>query len=93
MADTKKSWDLLSEEKQKKMIDEIIGFFQDERGEEIGVIAAEEILDFFLQTIGIELFNKGVEDSIKFMRERIEGMELDMETMLKKESINLRKTR
>ena len=84
MAKSKRKWDLLSEEKKNSSIREIIVFFKTERDEEIGMIAAEKILDHFLETVGITLYNKGIEDSKDFFRERIEGIELDMESFLKK---------
>lgn len=75
---------MISEEKRNKCIQGIIDFFETERDEKIGVISAGEILDHFLQNLGIELYNKGVEDTIKFMKERLESLELDMEALLKK---------
>ena len=84
MAKVRKSLSLLSEEKRRKSINDIIIFFKSERDEEIGMIAAEKILDHFLQTVGKELYNKGVEDSRDFIGERIESLEFDMEAFLKK---------
>jgi len=84
MAKVRKSLSLLSEEKRRKSINDIIIFFKSERDEEIGMIAAEKILDHFLETVGIQLYNKGVEDSRDFIGERIESLEFDMESFLKK---------
>jgi len=84
MAKNKVKWDLLTDEKKNSSIREIIVFFKTERDEEIGMIAAEKILDHFLETVGITLYNKGVDDSKDFLAERIEGIELDMESFLKK---------
>ena len=84
MSKIKRSWDLISDEKRKEYIRELIEFFQVERDEEIGMIAAENILDHFLQNVGINLYNNGIEESITFLRERFESLELDMESILKK---------
>ena len=84
MAPVKRNWDFISEEKRKESINEIIDFFNVERNEKIGMIAAEEILDFFLQTIGIDAYNKGINDSIKHLKDRFEDIKIDMETLLKK---------
>lgn len=81
----KNAWDILSEKQRQTAIEETINFFQTERDEEIGVIAAENILDFFLQHIGDSLYNKGVEDTKNFARERLEGILLDIEASLKKD--------
>jgi len=80
----KRNWDLISDEKRKQCIQGLIDFFKTERDEEIGLIAAENILNHFLQDIGIQLYNKGIEDSTTFLKERFENLELDMESMLKK---------
>lgn len=84
MSKITRDWDLISEEKRKENIEEIIYFFKKERDEEIGIIAAGDILDHFLQTIGIQIYNKGIEDSIKFLRNRFENLEIDMASLLKK---------
>ncbi|MFW9881031.1 MAG: DUF2164 family protein [Candidatus Thorarchaeota archaeon] len=86
MANIKRKWDFISKEYRKKCIREIIDFFQTEieMDEEIGIIAAGNILNHFLQTVGLHLYNKGVEDSIVFLKERFEDLELDMEALLKK---------
>lgn len=64
----KRSWDILTEEQREKAINEIISFFRSERNEEIGVIATGNILDMFLQTTGIDLYNKGIDDSNDFLK-------------------------
>ncbi len=47
----KQKLDFISEDKRKAYLKEIIAFFQDERNEEIGFVAAEQVLGFFLRTI------------------------------------------
>jgi uncharacterized protein (DUF2164 family) len=84
MEKTKRKWDMLNDGKRKAVIDRIIGFFKDERGEEIGVIAAEGFLDLFLEETALVLYNKGVEDSREFLRERLGSIELDMDALLRK---------
>jgi len=84
MVKVKRAWDLISDEKRRKIITDIIRYFECERGEKIGVVAAEEILDFMLQAFGSELYNKGVEDSFNFLKERFNNLELDVNAILKK---------
>ncbi len=81
---TKRNWEMIPEEKKEKIIRDLIFFFEEERDERIGMIGAESILDFFLHTIGIEIYNQGVEDSITFIRTRFQEMELDMGSILLK---------
>ena len=82
---TKRNWDIISDDKRRKYISELIGFFEIERDEKIGIIAAEKILDHFLQNLGTQLYNKGVEDSMGFFKEYLENLELNMELTLKKQ--------
>lgn len=84
MGQVKRSHNLLSEEKKRKTITAIIDFFACERGETIGVIAAEAILDFLLDEMGKDLYNKGVEDSLHFFKERFENLGPDMDALVKK---------
>jgi len=78
----KRTWDIISNERRRQLIGDIIYFFETERDEEIGMIAAGSILDFFLQNVGLELYNKGVMDSIEYYRDRFQEVELDMESIL-----------
>jgi uncharacterized protein (DUF2164 family) len=84
MIENKRNWSLLTEKQRRETIDEIIDFFKNERGEEIGIIAAETLLDHFLQTIGIQLYNKGIDESIYFLKDRIDSVAIDMDSLLKK---------
>lgn len=62
-------------------IQKIIGFFRDVRAEEIGVIAAEEILDFCLETIGDDLYKKAVADCKKIVKTKVEDIEFELDSI------------
>ncbi len=81
MNEIKRKWDLIKEAKRKSCIEEIITFFKQERDEQIGVIAAEDILDFFLQYIGTDIYNKGVDDSKELLKRQFENLEVDLELL------------
>ena len=83
MDEIKRNWDVLSKEKRKSCIEEIIQFFKDERNEKIGVIAGGNILDLFLQTAGKEIYNKGVDDSKNLLKRLFEDLEIDLDILLK----------
>jgi uncharacterized protein (DUF2164 family) len=84
MKKVKRSWDMLSKEKKRVCIDKVIGYFEVERGERIGVIAAEEVLDFVLQMVAGEIYNIGVGDSKKALKEKFEDLEVDLDILLSK---------
>jgi len=75
---------LLSEHQRSAATREIINFFSTEMDDEIGLIAAEDILDMFLDRIGNSLYNKGVEDAIHYAKEQHQRIAFDMEMILKK---------
>jgi uncharacterized protein (DUF2164 family) len=84
MAKIKRTWDILPKGRKEKLIEEIILFFQKEREEEIGIMAAEDVLDFFLEALTKDIYNKGVEDSKIIMKQNIENLEIDLDVLLSK---------
>lgn len=85
MPKTQRSWDVLSEAQRQTAIEAIINYFTTERDEEMGVIAAEQLLDMFLQTSGLDIYNNSVDASKKFVKSQLEELELNMEVNLKKD--------
>ena len=81
MSETRK-WERLGEEKKQAVINELINFFENERGENIGVVAAEQLVNFFLQSAGADIYNKGVLDAKKVLATRIEDLGYDLDDLL-----------
>lgn len=77
-------FDFESEEKRRKYLDEVIRFFQTERDEEIGVVAAQQVLDFFLESMGEEIYKKALSDAQGLLRERFEDLEVELDLLLGK---------
>ncbi|GAA0729622.1 DUF2164 domain-containing protein [Clostridium malenominatum] len=65
---------VLNKDKKKQMIEDIKEYFSNEREEEIGDLAASMVLDFVINKLAPEFYNKGVEDSYRYMSEKIEDM-------------------
>ena len=78
----KRKWDKLNDEQRRVAIDECIHFFENERDETIGRIAAEQILNFFLASIGPAVYNQGVEDAKRVLASRMEDIQFDMDDLL-----------
>jgi len=72
----------LSDEEKKLAKEELIRFFENERDDKIGLIAAEEILNFFLQTVGNKLYNKGIYDAKKAIENRYEELKYDLDELV-----------
>lgn len=64
----------LSREKKEEMLVEIKNFFLHEREENIGDLAASQVLDFITERLGPEFYNQGVYDSHKYMNDSIEDL-------------------
>lgn len=83
MTRKKQKLDFTSEEKRMAYLKEIIAFFQNERNEEIGLVAAEEVLDFFLQSMGEDIYRKAIADAKKLLKERIDDLDIELDLLLK----------
>lgn len=68
---------------KQEMVAKLKQFYLEERDEEIGDLAADIILDFFLDSIAPIIFNKGVDESRKFLLSKIEDLEIEMDGLLK----------
>lgn len=53
-------------------------YFLNERGEELGDLAAGMLVDFIINEIGTVIYNKAVEDVHRYMSERVEEL-LDLQ--------------
>ncbi|HEU5140624.1 MAG TPA: DUF2164 domain-containing protein [Bacillales bacterium] len=68
-------------EQKEKIKDRIRQYFLDERGEEIGDLAAENLLDFITKEIGPVYYNQALNDAQKAVDERMANMEEDLLSM------------
>jgi uncharacterized protein (DUF2164 family) len=82
MSRVKRNWERLTDEEKKMAKEELILFFKNKRDEQIGIIAAEEIINFFLQSVGSKLYNKGVTDAKKVIENRIEELNFDLDDLI-----------
>ena len=81
MNQVKRKWDLLSEEKKRSCIDGVIAYFQTEKNEQIGFLAAEGILDMVLEMVSDTIYQKGVSDSRKIVDQKLEDLKVDLDVL------------
>ncbi|MBU1445982.1 DUF2164 domain-containing protein [Patescibacteria group bacterium] len=81
MKKVKRQWDMITEEKRKFCIDEIQRFFLNSRDEEIGVIAAEEVLDAVLEMVSIDIYKRGLADAKKVVEEFTDDLKVDLDML------------
>lgn len=84
MATIKRKWDLLSKERRSGLIREITTYFEKERGEEIGMLAAEDILDFFQEALSKDIYNRAIEDAKMTIKQNAENLEIDIDLLKNK---------
>ena len=82
MSKVKRAWERLTDDEKKSAKEELILFFENERDQKIGIIAAEEIINFFLQTVGTKLYQQGITDAKKAVDNRIEELKYDLDDLI-----------
>jgi uncharacterized protein (DUF2164 family) len=73
----------LPHEQKQAVISHIQRYFQVERGEQLGDLAAEAILEFMLQTLGPLVYNEALKDARTVMNERLLSLEDELYTLEK----------
>lgn len=67
----------LSNEQKKQIISEIKGFYLDVRGEEIGIIEEQQLLDLFCEHMAPIIYNKALEDAQYWFKQQMENLSSD----------------
>lgn len=65
----------LAREEKKEIVERVVAFFEEERGETIGHLAAEQFVDFMIAEIGPYLYNKGINDARAVLAEKFQQAE------------------
>lgn len=68
----------LPDEARDRAVRSIQDYFETERGETLGVIAAGALLDFVLAEIGPALYNRGVADAQERLHARVAELDVDL---------------
>lgn len=77
----------LTDQEKKWISDEIKAFYLDERGEDIGIIEQQQLMDLFVEKLGPVIYDKGLDDAIKWYRRQMENLESDYYLLYKKEGL------
>ncbi|HBK35130.1 hypothetical protein A2239_03705 [Candidatus Uhrbacteria bacterium RIFOXYA2_FULL_40_9] len=83
MEKRKPLWDILSENRKKKCLDRIVAYFLDERNENVGLIVAEDLLDVVIEGVFSDIYNKGVLDAEKVIKEKNADIESELNLLLR----------
>ena len=71
----------LGRDERQRLVADLQAWFQDERGERIGELAAELLIDFFQVSAGKAWYNRGVQDSQAVLRDRMERLVDDVDLL------------
>ena len=65
-------------------LDKIIAHFLDERGEQIGVIGAEQLLDITQEIVATSAYNRAIADSLELVQAKSSDMQVELDILKKK---------
>ena len=67
----------LSDRQKERLVREIRAFYLDVRGEEIGIIEERQLLDLFGEHLAPIVYNKALDDSMRWLKEQAGNIEVD----------------
>ncbi|GFI09113.1 hypothetical protein IMSAGC007_01571 [Lachnospiraceae bacterium] len=67
----------LSDRQKERLVREIRAFYLDVRGEEIGIIEERQLLDLFCEHLAPIVYNKALDDSMRWLKEQAGNIEVD----------------
>ena len=69
---------------QRKASSELIKrYFQEEREEVVGDLAAGLLLDFVVEHVGAHIYNQALADAKVWFEKKLEGLEIDYSLLMK----------
>ncbi len=66
---------------KEEMKSKINTFFQEERGEEIGELATQIVLDFVLKELSPYIYNQGIKDAKTIVEQKVMNLEEDLSSL------------
>ena len=73
----------LSDEQKRQLCAEIKAFYLEERDEEIGMIEERQILDLFCERLAPIVYNKALDDALRWFKGQMENIEVDYTLLYK----------
>jgi uncharacterized protein (DUF2164 family) len=71
----------LPKEQKDQIIRLVQSYFEEERSETIGGLAAEQLIDFMITQLGPYLYNKAIDDARKMLTQRMVQIDDDLYTL------------
>jgi uncharacterized protein (DUF2164 family) len=73
-----RKWDLANKETQDKCINEVITRIEEIGDDQVGLIAAQDIIDIVTENFGPEIYNKAIHDAKKLLEDRMSDTEAEL---------------
>lgn len=73
----------LTQDEKVQLLEEIKYYFKEERDENLGIIASENLLEFFMNSMGKHIYNKALDDAKRWFDQRMENVEADFYAIYK----------
>ncbi|MDF2925532.1 MAG: hypothetical protein K0R57_4446 [Paenibacillaceae bacterium] len=71
-------------EQKQQAVEDCIRYFAEERGEALGHLAAEQLIDYMLGLIGPVAYNQALADARSMMNERLQSLDDDLYSLEKR---------
>lgn len=65
----------LTDERKERMVRSIQIYFQEKLDQEIGVLAAQLLLEFFVKELGAPVYNQAIRDAVGFVQDKLTDLE------------------
>ena len=73
----------LNDAQKKQLAAEIKAFYLDVRGEEIGIIEEQQIIDLFCEYMAPIVYNRALDDAQRFFKMQMDNLEADFYLLYK----------
>jgi uncharacterized protein (DUF2164 family) len=77
----KRKFDTFSKEIERQCVDAVITRIEEIESDTVGVIAAQDVIDIVVQTLGPEIYNMGVRDTKKLLQDRFSDIETGIDLL------------
>lgn len=68
----------LDDERRERLIEAVRGFHLQEFEQELSAFRAEQLLDFFLEAAGAQIYNQAVQDARRWMLDRLDDLDAEI---------------
>lgn len=76
-----RKFDITNKEVEKQCLDEVIALVSDFEDTNIGIIAAQELIDTVKQKIGPEIYNQAIKDIQKILGDKFDDIHAELSAL------------